>query len=95
MYLMSLNMIPILISNETSIHFKSHTGDTIDFEYNSKGLRAQGSINNQSIDYDHWTNNNVIESPYLTVNEDGFYFSDGEDSFIIDVKDKPFTYFKS
>ncbi len=77
------------IENKTEIRYNSTRGKKLEFKYYPRGLRARGSINDTPIDYENWVSEGPYENPYVSVDEKRMVFSDGTDSYTVDLTKTP------
>jgi len=76
-----------LIQNKNRIDYQSYNGNLIQMQYQPQGLRAQGSINSKSIDYDNWADGGVYKSPYISLKNGLLKINDGKEGYSISWKD--------
>lgn len=69
-----------------SIEFVTLSGDKLDMQYESSGLRANGAINGLEIDYENWANGGVYNSPYVQVKDGLMKITDGRTGYEIDFR---------
>jgi hypothetical protein len=68
------------------VQYKSLQGDALMMQYDALDLRCKGSINGKPIDYNHWANGAVYESPSVQVKNGVMVFNDGKEGYSLDCR---------
>lgn len=72
------------------IYYTSASGPKLEMHYQAEGLRCQGFINGQALDFDKWADGGAYLSPYIRSGEQRMHISDGRHAYTIDfTSDQP------
>ncbi len=67
------------------IEYRSLYGSHLKMKYRPDGLRAEGWIDGKPLDYAHWADDGVYDSPYVKVKNGKMTVTDGRERFTIDL----------
>jgi len=72
------------------LNYQSLAGDTMVMQYIPEGLRCQAKINGKKMDWDHFTEGAVYESPFITVKNGKMEISNGKEGYSVSfINDRP------
>ncbi len=74
------------LKSQRLLQYRSLFGQNLLMQYNSVGLRCQASIDGEPIDWDHFTEGMVYQSPYLSIGKGKFKISNGSDGYQVEFK---------
>ncbi|MBC8103387.1 MAG: hypothetical protein H7Z41_12480, partial [Cytophagales bacterium] len=66
-----------------TVRCRSLAGDDLVMTYQHAGLRATGSINGKQVDWAHWANDGVFDSPFIKIKNGQMTISDGRESYTL------------
>ena len=72
------------LATQLRLNYTSITGDQLEMQYNPQGLKAQGQINGQLLDFENWNDGAVYDSPYLKIKEVILQVKDAKQGYTID-----------
>ncbi len=68
-----------------SLTYRSLYGSRLKMKYRPDGLRADGWIDGKPLDYDHWADRGLYDSPYLKIKNGRMTVTDGRETFTINL----------
>jgi hypothetical protein len=72
------------------VRYESVNAGTIELDYQPAELRPRGRVNGSELDWAHWANGAVVESPYLRIANGRLWLSDGQEAYEMTyTSDKP------
>ncbi|MBD3377910.1 hypothetical protein GF406_22970 [candidate division KSB1 bacterium] len=74
------------LKSQRLLQYRSLFGHNLLMQYNSVGLRCQATLDGEPIDWDHFTEGRVYQSPYITVGKGKLKISNGTDGYQVEFK---------
>ena len=73
------------LKKRNTVEYQSLYGRRLKMKYRPDGLRAEGWIDGQPLDFAHWADDGIYDSPYVKVKDGKMTVTDGRESFVIDL----------
>ena len=71
-------------SQNQKLHYSAASGPVLEMHYQAKGLRCQGTINGETLDFTDWAEGGAYLSPYISSGQNKMTLSDGKQAYSID-----------
>lgn len=80
------------LASRLTLGYQSIYGDRLEMRYNPRGLKAEVRIDGKKLDFEHWANGGVYDSPFLKVKEGVLEVTDGREGYRVDFRGKSPVY---